>query len=189
VTGKLKFTTGLLTDSRQYAREVNACPTCNYNRHVRKTCSIAIVTALGILSVTRGHGQTAAQPEKVEFCQVVASPTKYNMKSMSVVVTYWPGVEDAPSVLYGSSCRPREGFDVRTEPVLPEYWKTLPNGKALARIIKQHHPATVELVGTFRVREGPFDPNAFPFSFAITRIARIVSIDRTNNNRWQPSHQ
>jgi hypothetical protein len=159
----------------------------NYNRNVRKTYSITLVTALGVLSAMRAIGQTIAEPEKVDFCQVVTSPAKYNMKSLSVEVIYWPGVEDSPSVLYGASCRPTGGFDVRTEPVLPESWKTLANGAALGRIIKKHHAVKVELLGTFQVRDLPLGPEAAPFSFAITQITRIVSIEKANNNRWQPS--
>src|SRR5215813_11126536 len=89
------------------------------------------------------NGQTGTEPQKVNFCDVVASPANYSGKTLSVEVILSPS--EHALYLFGSTCvQPKEGYDHTTQAVLPMGWESLPNGKKLRAILKHHRPAKVE---------------------------------------------
>jgi hypothetical protein len=128
--------------------------------------SLGIVTAL--LSTMCATSQTLAVPQKVDYCQVIASPDNYNMKVLSVEVVLSPNEHSL--ALYGASCVPRQGFDVTTEAVLPTAWETMPYGKRLRDVLRRQRPATVKLVGTFESKGGPYGSNEARFRFTISQV-------------------
>lgn len=128
------------------------------------------IAILILLATSCTKGQVQKDPEKVNFCDVVASPSEFDRKLLSVEVTVQPSFHSLS--LYSSACAPKEGFDVTTQAVLPDGWESLPNGKKLRRSIGQGRPAKVQLVGTFRssVERGQ-DGQKFIFS-----ISKIISV-------------
>ena len=131
-----------------------------------RNAGIAILALLA--TCTKGQAQT--DPGRVNFCDVVASPSDFDKKLLSVEVTVQPSFHSLS--LYSSACAPKEGFDVTTQAILPEGWESLPNGKKLRRSIGHGRPAKAQLVGTFRssVERGQ-DGQRFRFS-----ISKIVSV-------------
>lgn len=123
-----------------------------------------------LLATTCTKGQAQTGQERVNFCDVVASPSDFDRKLLSVEVTVQPSFHSLS--LYSSACAPKERFDVTTQAILPDGWESLPNGKKLRRSIGHHRPAKVQLVGTFRssVERGQ-DGQRFTFS-----ISKIVSV-------------
>ena len=109
-----------------------------------QSVGIAILVLLATLSA---EGQSQTEPERLKFCDVVASPLDYDGKLLSVEVTVQPGLHSLS--LYSSECASNEDFDVTTQAILPDGWESLPNGKKLSRIISHGRPAEVQLVGTF----------------------------------------
>ena len=95
-----------------------------------QSVGIAILVLLATLSA---EGQSQTEPERLKFCDVVASPLDYDGKLLSVEVTVQPGLHSLS--LYSSECASNEDFDVTTQAILPDGWESLPNGKKLSRII------------------------------------------------------
>ena len=87
-----------------------------------RNAGFAIFVLLATLSTT---GQAQTEPEQVNFCDVVASPTNYDGKLLSVEAILQPGFHSL--FLYSSVCPSKEGFDVTTQAILPDGWESLPN--------------------------------------------------------------
>lgn len=141
-----------------------------------KTCrssrlSIGLCIMVGLLSVVSAKGQAPEEPQRVDFCQVVAAPADYNKKVLSVEVILWPSEHSLS--LYGAACVPREDYNVTTQAVLPTAWETLPNGKKLRAILKHQRPAKVQLVGTFESDGEPYGPDVARFRFSISQIISV----------------
>jgi len=137
------------------------------NNTPMRNASIAILVLLATLS-TKVQSQT--EPERVNFCDVVASPTDYDGKLLSVEATVRPGFHSL--FLYSSECASKEGFDVTTEAILPDGWESLPNGKKLTRTIRHGRPAKAQLVGTFR-RSVSRGQDGQWFRFSISKIVDV----------------
>jgi len=127
------------------------------------------IAILVLLATSSTKGQVKADPERANFCDVVASPSNFDGKLLSVDVTLQPSFHSLS--LYSSACTSKEGFDVTTQAILPNGWETMPNGKKLKRSIGHGRPVNVQLVGTFRssVSRGQ-DGQRFTFS-----ISKIIS--------------
>jgi len=137
------------------------------------TTSLSIIV-LAILAAMSAEGQTGTEVQKMNFCNVVASPSDYNGKTLSVEAILWPS--DHSLSLYGAACVPKEGHDVTTQAILPATWESLPNGKKLRAILKHQRPAKVELVGTFESRGGGYGPDAARFRFSITQVNAVSEV-------------
>ena len=125
---------------------------------------------LALLVAGTGHaGEPIPQPQDVNYCEVVTLPKDYG-KVLSVDVVLVPG-EHTPS-LFGADCL-RLGYDRVTDAQLPNNWTTLPNGKALNEILRQHLSARVKLIGTFDSSNGPYGPDGARFQFSISRILSV----------------
>jgi hypothetical protein len=116
------------------------------------------------------EGQTGTAP-KVNFCNVVASPSDYNRKALSVEVIRWPS--DHSLSLYGATCVPKEGYDVTTQAILPAAWESLPNGKKLRKFLHRGKSASVKLVGTFEGDAHRYGPDGARFRFVISEISSV----------------
>jgi len=126
---------------------------------------VVILTVLGALWA---KAQANTELKEVSFCDVVASPARYNGQALSVKGILWPS--DHSLSLYGAECVPREGHNVTTQAILPTRWESLPNGKKLRGILKRKRPATVEVVGIFERGGEPYGPDAARFRFSISQI-------------------
>src|SRR6266853_1844304 len=91
--------------------------------------SLMIKALLLAIILQAAPAQTPQQPVTVDLCEVVASPDRYNGKVLSVEGILLPGEHFL--LLYSSSCRPKEGFDVRVQAVFPPAWVSSSNGKRL----------------------------------------------------------
>jgi hypothetical protein len=130
----------------------------------------ACITVLLLLSIESTKIQGRTEPERLNFCDVVASPATYDGKSLSVGVMVTPIFHSLS--LYSPSCPSKEGFDVSTEAILPDRWVSQPNGKKLSQILKHGQAAKVQLVGVFRSAVSRrHDGQRFTF-----RISQIVSV-------------
>jgi len=155
-----------------------SCLMSTNNTRMRRA-GFAIFVLLATLSTT---GQAQTEPEQVNFCDVVASPTNYDGKLLSVEAILQPGFHSL--FLYRSVCPSKEGFDVTTQAILPDGWESLPNGKKVRQSIKQGRSAKVQLVGIFRssVERGQ-DGQRFRFS-----ISRIVDAKPDTSSKSRSRH-
>jgi hypothetical protein len=126
---------------------------------------------LVILAATFAGAQSQREPSKVDFCDVVASPTNFYGQVLSVEVILWPS--EHVLTLFGAECVPKEGYDVTTQAILPANWESLPNGKKLRGILKYQRPAKVEVVGIFENAKEPYGLTATRFRFSISQINSV----------------
>jgi hypothetical protein len=115
-------------------------------------------------------GETIPQPQIVNYCEVVTLPKDYDGKVLSVEVILVPSEHSLS--LFGADCQ-HLGYDRVTEAQLPNNWITLPNGKALSRILQRHASAKVKLIGTFDSSRGRYGPGGARFQFSISRIISV----------------
>ena len=116
--------------------------------------------------------QTPQQPVIANLCEAVASPDRYNGKVLSVEGILLPGEHFV--LLYSSSCRPKEGFDVRVQAVFPPEWVSSSNGKRVHKLFNQGKNASVKLIGTFESGNGTYyGTDAAPFRFIIREISSV----------------
>ena len=141
------------------------------------------IIVLTLLAPTWATAQVRTEPTKVNFCDVVASPTQYNGQALSVVVILWPSYHSLS--LYGAACVPKEGYDVTTQAILPDTWESQPNGKKLRGILERHRSAIVEVVGIFESGGGRYGPDRARFRFSISEI-NSVSKHATKRARGAP---
>lgn len=138
-------------------------------KHYRNSClSIGVCILAGLLSTVLAKGQTLQEPQRVDFCQVVAAPENYNQKPLLIDAILSPGEHSL--LLYGATCVPREDYNVTTQAILPDSWNSTEAGKKLSKILRHHHNAKVELVGTFESVGGPFGPDVARFRFSISQV-------------------
>jgi hypothetical protein len=126
---------------------------------------------LFILAATFTEAQSRREPQKVDFCDVVASPTNYYGQVLSVEVILWPS--EHVLTLFGAECVPKEGYDVTTQAIFPANWESLPNGKKLRGILKYQRPAKVRVIGIFESREQRYGLDATRFRFSISQIDSV----------------
>lgn len=117
-------------------------------------------------------------PERVSvgLCQVVAAPATYNEKAVSVEGILSPGEHSL--ALYNPTCRPKEGFNVSIQAVLPPAWESTQNGKHLQKFLRGHKEAQVALRGTFESGGGPYGPDAARFRFSISEISSVAEVGK-----------
>src|SRR5882672_6228374 len=78
----------------------------------------SMITAVMLAIILRAaSAQTPQQPVKVNLCDVVASPDRYNGKVLVVEGILLPGEHSV--LLYSPSCKPKESFDVGIQAVFP----------------------------------------------------------------------
>jgi hypothetical protein len=128
--------------------------------------------AMGVLLTMSAAGHPPAEPLRVNYCDVVASPADYNRKALLVEVLLSPS--DHSLSLYGAACAPKEGVNITTQAVLPASWQALPNGKKLEAILRHHRNARVELVGTFESDGGPYGPDVARFRFSVSQVSSVA---------------
>src|SRR5271169_5185933 len=109
--------------------------------------SIIKTALLAIILQFTASSQTRPQPITLNLCDVVASPDQYNKKVLTVNGILLPGEHSL--LLYSPSCKPKEGFDVTIQAVLPPAWESLPSGKELRRFLHRGKSARVVLTGVF----------------------------------------
>jgi hypothetical protein len=132
--------------------------------------SLLIFLAAAVLD----PGLSAQRPTdllKVDLCAVVASPVEYNQKQLAVAGILSPSYHSL--ALYSGSCKPKEGYDVTVQAVLPPDWQSWPNGKRLSKILRAHKDASVHLVGKFEGGAERYGPDAARYRFVITEIASV----------------
>ena len=128
------------------------------------------IIAVILLSGISVRAQAPTEPKKVDFCDVVASPSHYYGRTLSVEVILWP--REHLLSLFGAACVPREGSNVTTEAVLPAKWESRPNGRKLRKILKRGRPAKVTVIGIFE-RNGQWDGTRFRFT-----ISKIKAVSK-----------
>lgn len=143
------------------------------------------IIVLSFLAIVRTNGQTGAEPKKVNFCVVVASPAEYNGKTLSIEVILSPS--EHALYLYGPDCiRPGEGYDDTTQAVLPTGWESLPNGKKLRLILKRGRQAKVEVIGIFESGDRRYGPDgAARFRFVISELSSVEKASNASATRSQ----
>jgi hypothetical protein len=112
--------------------------------------------------------QALHQTVVTNLCDVVASPHDYSNRMLTLRGILLPSEHSL--ALYSPSCKPREGFDVTMQAVLPTGWESLPNGKQLRKFLKKGKEAQVELTGTFESGTGRYGPDAARFRFVVSGI-------------------
>jgi hypothetical protein len=120
-----------------------------------------------ILQVT-APAQMHEQPLTANLCEVLASPDTYSGRVLTVAGTLVPSEHSL--ALYSPECKPRHGFDVTIQVVLPTGWESLSNGKQLRKLLRRGKKARVTLTGTFESGISRFGPDAARFRLAATEI-------------------
>ena len=115
--------------------------------------------------------QTDREPVPVDLCRVVGLPDRYNEKALSVEGILSPGEHSL--TLYSPACKPKDGFDVSIQAVLPPNWESLPNGKHLRKILRSRKDARVTLNGKFQSGNGRYGPDAAQFRFSISQVLSV----------------
>ena len=129
-------------------------------------------TILLALILTAPHLASPQQsPMAIDICKLVASPSEYNGKMLSVEGILFPS--DHSVLLYSPSCKPKENFDVGIQVVFPPDWVSSPNGKQLQRLLTHRTNASVELIGMFESGAGRYGPDAARFRFTISEISSV----------------
>ncbi|HLW99476.1 MAG TPA: energy transducer TonB [Candidatus Acidoferrales bacterium] len=130
---------------------------------------IAAVMLAIVLQTT--SAQTPQPPVTANLCDVVASPDRYSGRMLSVEGILLPGEHSL--MLYSTSCKPKGGFDVGIQAVLPPEWVSSANGKQLHELFNRRTNASVKLIGTFESGTGPYGPDKDPFLFTIREISSV----------------
>ena len=123
---------------------------------------------LAIVLWATAPAQTRQQPVTTNLCDVVVSPDVYNGRALTVAGILVPSEHSLG--LYSPECKPKYGFDVTIQAVLPAAWESLPNGKQLRKFLKRGKEARVKLTGTFESAAGRYGPDAARFRFAVSEI-------------------
>jgi hypothetical protein len=136
------------------------------------SCGFAVVRALLLIAPLQFvvSAQTD-RPQVVGFCQVVASPAKYDKQALTIEGILSPG--EHSTVFYNASCTPKEGSDNRILPLLPPDWNPSPNGKKLSKILRSRRDASITLTRRFESSGGPYGPDVVPFRFSVSEIMSV----------------
>ena len=129
------------------------------------------VVMLAIILQATASAQTHQQPATTNLCEAVASPDGYNKKVLTVEGILSPSEHSL--ALYSASCKPREGFNVTVQAVLPADWESMRNGKRLRKLLQSHKEARVKLTGTFETGAGPYGPDVAQFRFVVSEISSV----------------
>jgi len=126
---------------------------------------------LMIILQAAASAQPQPEPIAANLCEVVASPAEYNKKVISVEGILFPGEHSL--ALYSPSCKPREGFNVTIQAVLPAGWESIRNGKRLRKLLQGHKEARVKISGMFETGAGPYGPDVAQFRFVVSEISSV----------------
>jgi hypothetical protein len=126
---------------------------------------------LAIILQATASAQTHQVPVTANLCEVVASPDVYNNRVLTVEGILFPSEHSLS--LYNSSCKPKEGYDVTIQAVLPPAWESLPNGKQLRKFLHRGKSASVKLIGTFESGAYSYGPDGARFRFVISEISSV----------------
>jgi hypothetical protein len=126
---------------------------------------------LPFISPAIAASQTHDQAAVTNVCNVVASPNEYSNSVITLEGILLPSEHSL--ALYGLSCKPREGFDVTMQAVLPGGWESLSNAKQLRKFLKRGKGAHVRLTGTFESAAGRYGPDAARFCFVVSEISSV----------------
>jgi hypothetical protein len=133
--------------------------------------SIVRAVMLGIILQTAASAHAQQQPTAVNLCDVVASPSGYSQKVLTVEGILFPSEHSL--ALYSPSCKPTEQSDVSMQAVLPKAWESLPNGKQLRKLLSKGKPAHVTVTGTFESGADRYGPDVARFRFTVTGISSV----------------
>jgi hypothetical protein len=122
--------------------------------------------------------QMPSEPVAANLCDVFASPAIYDRRLLSVEGVLFPSFHSL--FLVNASCMPKQGSEVSTEAILPPSWETLPNGKRLAKLLRDGKKARVKLAGTFESGDHRYGPDGARFRFLVTEI---VSVEKMPDSR------
>jgi hypothetical protein len=120
--------------------------------------------------------QTRQKPPTASLCVVVASPDGYNERVLSIEGVLSPSEHSL--ALYSPSCKPKEGFNVTIQAVLPPGWESLPNGKQLRKLLHRGRNAGVKLTGVFESGGYSYGPDGAKFRFVIKEIASVERVPK-----------
>jgi hypothetical protein len=133
-----------------------------------RNSTIRAVMLAMILQAT-APAQMHQQPVTTNLCEVVTSPDAYNKTVLTVEGILLPSEHSL--ALYSPPRKPKEGFDVTIQAVLPTAWESSPNGRQLRRFLKNGKQARVKLTGTFESGADRYGPDAARFRFAVSGIS------------------
>lgn len=133
----------------------------------RAVVAVLLLLILPAVATPQAQYQTVV----TNLCDVVASPHDYSNRVLTLQGILLPSEHSL--ALYSPSCKPREGFDVTTQAVLPRGWESLPNGKQLRKFLKKGKEAHVELTGTFESGTSRYGPDAARFRFVVSGISTV----------------
>jgi hypothetical protein len=133
--------------------------------------SVVRVVMLGIILQTAASVHAQQQPAAVNLCDVVASPSGYNQKVLTVEGILFPSEHSL--ALYSLSCKPTEQSDVSVQAILSQGWESLPNGKHLRKFLSKGKPAHVKVTGTFESGADRYGPDVARFRFTVTGISSV----------------
>lgn len=119
--------------------------------------SIVLFVMLATILRAAAPAHAQQQPAAINLCDVVASPSGYNQKMLTVEGILFPGEHSLS--LYSPSCKPTEQSDVSMQAVLPKAWESLPNGKQLRKFLSKGKPAHVKVTGTFESGADRYGPD------------------------------
>jgi len=131
---------------------------------------------LAIILQATASAQTHQAPVTANLCEVVASPDVYNKKVLTVEGILFPSEHSLS--LYIPSCKPKEGFDVTMQAVLPPAWESLPNGKQLRKFLHRGRNAGVRLTGIFESGRYSYGPDGARFRFVVSEITSVEKASR-----------
>ena len=139
---------------------------------------VMAAVVLAVVLCAAASPQTRNEKPVTNLCDVVASPDEYNQKTLTVEGVLFPSEHSL--ALYSPSCKPREGFDVTIQAVLPSGWESLSNGKQLRKLLKNGKETQVRVSGTFQSGAGRYGPDISRFRFVVSSISSVqrVSVPR-----------
>jgi len=111
------------------------------------------------------------QASKVQFCEMVSAPHKYDKKIVSTEALMFPGEHSV--IFVDPKCMPTQQNNVSTQISFSKSWNSTKLGKKLSNLFRRGRTARVRAEGTFYGTGGPYGPDVARFRFVLLRITAV----------------
>jgi hypothetical protein len=132
------------------------------------------VLVLVLVAVACFASNTERHATKVQFCEMVSVPQKYDKQVVSTEALMAPGEHSV--IFYDPACKPTEQNNVGTQISFPQSWNSTKLGKKLSNLFRRGRTARVRAAGIFYSSGGPFGPDVAPFRFVPQQILAVEEV-------------
>jgi hypothetical protein len=134
-----------------------------------RTAGVLVLVAVACFA-----SNTESHATKVQFCEMVSAPQKYDKQVVSTEGLMSPGEHSV--IFYDPACKPTEQNNVGTQISFPQSWNSTKLGKKLSNLFRHGRTARVRAAGVFYGSGGPFGPEVAPFRFVPQQILAVEEV-------------